>query len=77
MKRYVEMSGKIMEIFRRYTDLVEPLSIDEAFLDITGSVALFGPPDRIAQSIREEIRDQTGLTHRAGRGEPGHGDGAA
>src|ERR1051326_5973273 len=40
MKRYVEMSHQIMDVFRQYTDLVEPLSIDEAFLDITGSVAL-------------------------------------
>jgi len=62
MRRYVEMSAKIMEVFRGYTDLVEPLSIYEAFLDITGSVALFGPPDRIARAIKEEIRDRTGLT---------------
>src|SRR6266700_1467426 len=56
MKRYVEVSGHVMEVFRRYTDLVEPLSIDEAFLDITGSVALLGPPDQIAQSIKKDIR---------------------
>src|SRR5262245_61618199 len=52
MKRYVEVSAGIMKVFRDYTDLVEPLSIDEAFLDITGSVALFGPPEQIARSIK-------------------------
>src|SRR5215470_13749731 len=54
MRRYVEVSAQIMELFRRYTDLVEPLSIDEAFLDITGSVALLGPPDQIGRSIKQE-----------------------
>ena len=62
MKRYVEMSHQIMDVFRRYTDLVEPLSIDEAFLDITGSVALLGKPETIARSIKTEIRQETGLT---------------
>src|SRR6266536_2578055 len=62
MKRYVEVSHQIMAVFRRYTDLVEPLSIDEAFLDVTGSIALFGPPNHIALSIKTEIREHTGLT---------------
>jgi DNA polymerase IV len=62
MARYAEVSRQIMETFRRYTDLVEPLSIDEAFLDITGSVALFGPPEGIARTIKKEIRERTGLT---------------
>ena len=66
MKRYVEVSHQIMEVFRRYTDLVEPLSIDEAFLDITGSIALLGPPVQIAQSIKSDIRQQTGLTASVG-----------
>src|SRR5262249_54805783 len=66
MGRYVEVSKQIMNVFRRYTDLVEPLSIDEAFLDITGSIALFGPPDRIARSIKQEIRERTGLTASVG-----------
>src|SRR5439155_14244040 len=57
----VEMSGQVMEVFRRYTDLVEPLSIDEAFLDITGSTALLGAPETIARSIKKEIRESTGL----------------
>src|SRR5437868_164764 len=66
MKRYVEVSHQVMEVFRGYTDLVEPLSIDEAFLDITGSVALLGEPDEIARSIKKKIREATGLTASVG-----------
>ena len=66
MKRYVEVSGQVMNVFRRFTDLVEPLSIDEAFLDITGSVALLGAPEQIARSIKSQIRAATGLTASAG-----------
>src|SRR5499426_2541193 len=66
MRRYAEVSRDVMEVLRRYTDLVEPLSIDEAFLDITGSIALFGSPDQIARSIKQEIRDRTGLTASVG-----------
>src|SRR5499426_64630 len=66
MERYVEVSKQIMEMFRRYTDLVEPLSIDEAFLDITGSIALFGPPEQVARSIKKEIHERTGLTASVG-----------
>ena len=66
MERYVEVSRQVMSVFRKYTDLVEPLSIDEAFLDITGSIALFGPPQEIARSIKKEIRETTGLTASTG-----------
>jgi DNA polymerase IV len=66
MRRYVEVSHQLMEVFQRYTDLVEPLSIDEAFLDITGSIALLGPPEEIARSIKKEIRGATGLTASVG-----------
>ena len=66
MQRYVEVSHQVMEVFRRYTDLVEPLSIDEAFLDITGSIALMGAPEHIARSIKKEIRDSTGLNASVG-----------
>ena len=62
MQRYAEVSAQVMEVFRRYTDLVEPLSIDEAFLDVTGSIALLGAPEKIARSIKKEIRESTGLT---------------
>jgi nucleotidyltransferase/DNA polymerase involved in DNA repair len=66
MKRYVEVSGQVMEVFRQFTDLVEPLSIDEAFLDITGSIALLGPPEKIARSIKDRIRETTRLTASVG-----------
>jgi len=66
MDRYVEVSKQVMEVFRRYTDLVEPLSIDEAFLDITGSVALLGPAEQIASAIKKDIKERTGLNASVG-----------
>src|SRR5437870_6130153 len=66
MERYSEVSGQVMEVFRRYTDLLEPLSIDEAFLDITGSLALLGEPRQIASAIKKDIRESTGLTASVG-----------
>src|SRR5262245_40783920 len=62
MSRYVEVSHHLMDIFRIYTDLVEPLSIDEAFLDVTGSIALHGSGEEIAQKIKNAIREKTQLT---------------
>jgi DNA polymerase IV len=59
MARYHEISERIFAIFERYTDVVEPLSIDEAFLDVTGSTRLFGPVEDIAQRIKQDIaRDE-------------------
>ncbi|HSH46644.1 MAG TPA: DNA polymerase IV, partial [Longimicrobiales bacterium] len=55
MGRYAEVSRQIMQIFSRYTPLVEPLSIDEAFLDVTGCQGLFGPPEKIARSIQADV----------------------
>ncbi|WP_232362578.1 DNA polymerase IV [Desulfogranum mediterraneum] len=65
-ERYLEISRQTMALFSRYTDLVEPLSIDEAFLDIT--VNHLGNPSatRIAQLLRREIYAVTGLTASAG-----------
>ncbi len=60
--RYKQISRQIMEIFNRYTPLVEPLSIDEAFLDVTLSLPLFGPAETIAKSIRADIVRETGVT---------------
>lgn len=61
MSRYVEVSRQVMELLHRFTNLVEPLSIDEAFLDCTGSTALFGAPEQIARAIRKQILEATGL----------------
>lgn len=62
MARYAEVSRQIMEIFSRYTPLVEPLSIDEAFLDVTGCQGLFGPPQEIAKSIQKDINRELDLS---------------
>tara|TARA_B100000131_G_scaffold306311_1_gene333243 strand:- start:294 stop:1544 length:1251 start_codon:yes stop_codon:yes gene_type:complete len=59
---YASVSSKVMGIFERYTPLVEPISLDEAFLDVGGSVRLHGLPYEIAQSIRRDINHEQGLT---------------
>ena len=51
MSRYKEISELVFKIFRRFTPLVEPLSVDEAFLDITGSTRLFGQPEEIVSAV--------------------------
>ncbi len=66
MSRYAEISRRIFEIFLRFTPLVEPLSIDEAFLDVTGSTLLFGSATEIAQKIKAAVREEIGLTVSAG-----------
>ena len=66
MRKYVEVSHKIMELFKQYTDLVEPISIDEAFLDVTGSARLFGNGLALALEIKENIHREQGLTASVG-----------
>ena len=66
MAHYKTASKQVFEIFRRFTPLVEGLSLDEAFLDITASVALFGTPVEIATAIKREILETTGLTASVG-----------
>jgi DNA polymerase-4 len=66
MPRYAAVSHQIREIFHRYTPLVEPLSLDEAFLDVTQSKRLFGSAATIAQAIKEAIRDELSLVASVG-----------
>lgn len=60
--RYVEVSREVFEIFHRFTPLVEGLSIDEAFLDLSGTERLHGPPRAVAEAIRAAVRDELGLS---------------
>lgn len=63
---YVEASRHVMSIFREFTPLVEPLSIDEAFLDVTGAGRLFGTPFDIAEQLRTRTHAETGLVASVG-----------
>jgi DNA polymerase-4 len=65
-ERYNEVSAIVFSIFREFTDLVEPLSIDEAFLDVTDDKQNIGSATEIARRIRCEIKKRTGLTASAG-----------
>ncbi|MCG9552827.1 DNA polymerase IV [Vibrio sp. Isolate31] len=66
MSVYVEISKKIREIFSRYTSVIEPLSLDEAFLDVTDSKQCHGSATLIAESIRRDIWNELNLTASAG-----------
>jgi DNA polymerase-4 len=63
---YREVSNQIRAIFRDYTPLVEPLSLDEAYLDVTQDMRGVGSATQIAQEIRARIKEETGLTASAG-----------
>jgi len=62
MTKYAQVSRQIMQIFSRYTPLVEPLSIDEAFLDVTGCEKLFGSPPEIAARIQADVQRELDLS---------------
>jgi DNA polymerase-4 len=64
--KYAEVSAEIMAILGGYSPVVEPLSLDEAFLDASGTERLFGPPIEIARTIKRRIHQELGLTASAG-----------
>ncbi|MCE9582541.1 MAG: DNA polymerase IV [Planctomycetes bacterium] len=66
MHRYVEISGEVMRIFRSFTPLVEPLSLDEAFLDVAGAERLFGDGPSAGRLVKEKIRKELGLVASVG-----------
>jgi len=66
MEQYLEASGRIREILDQYTPLVEPISIDEAFLDVTNCERLWGSAEEIGHTIKQVIREQTDLTASVG-----------
>ena len=66
MKKYAEVSDEVMAVLGGFTDLVEPISIDEAFLDVTGSGRMHGPPEAVARALKQAIRDKTALTASVG-----------
>ncbi len=62
IKHYAEISRRIHDIFARFTPLIEPLSLDEAFLDVTDSLKLFGSGEKIGRTIQQAIQNELGLT---------------
>ncbi len=68
MERYARVSAQLLEIFRRMTPLVEPLSLDEAFLDLTGTETLHGTAVNAAKRIKASVRDELSLTVSIGIG---------
>ncbi len=65
-KEYEKFSKKAQEIYRRYTDMIEPFGIDECWLDVTGSTVLFGNGEEIAHKIKEDIKRELGITASVG-----------
>ncbi len=66
MPRYRDVSHQVMAIFRELTDLVEPLSLDEAFLDVSDVEAFQGSATLMAEHIRQQVKERTGITVSAG-----------
>ena len=61
MDRYAEVSSQVMDLFHDFSPKVEALSLDEAFLDMTGAEGIFGPPEEMGRKLREAVREKLGL----------------
>lgn len=68
MQLYIDVSMQITRIYQSYSDLVEPFSIDEQFIDVTGSLHLFGKPEAMASLIQKRVWEETGVRVRLGAG---------
>jgi DNA polymerase-4 len=61
-KLYAEFSKRVNDIYRRYTDMIEPFGIDESWLDVTASRRVFGSGEEIAELIRQRVKRELGIT---------------
>ncbi len=61
MSRYKEVSGRVMDVLHEFSPLVEQASVDEAYLDITGTERLFGQPEEIGRAVKGRVKESTGL----------------
>jgi len=66
MERYVELSKQIHTIFQQFTPQIEPISLDEAFLDVTGSLQLFGSAEKMGRAIKDQIQEKLSLVASVG-----------
>lgn len=68
MPRYVEVSRQVLEVLADISPVIEQVSVDEAYLDITGLERLYGPPRSIGERVKERVRERTGLNCSVGIG---------
>ena len=66
MEKYAEVSAQIREVFACYTPMIEPISLDEAFLDVTGSIGIWKDAEQIGRLIKQQIKETTQLTASVG-----------
>ncbi|HEY6078840.1 MAG TPA: DNA polymerase IV [Polyangiaceae bacterium] len=62
MPRYASVSADVQRVFEQFTPEIEPLALDEAFLDVSGSLGLFGDAERLGRELKARVREATGLT---------------